>query len=85
MHPCSPRCYNQTCDRFNGRCLYCCSNGFHGELCNESKTTLFFSLKFVKDDVNEILFDITSIDICEKTAFFLINYFYMYEHTKKRF
>lgn len=37
QYPCSQHCYNQTCDRFNGRCLYCCTEGFNGDLCNESK------------------------------------------------
>lgn len=87
MHPCSPHCYNQTCDRFNGRCLYCCINGFHGEMCNESKTTLFFFSNLLNMTWMKKSFDITSIDICIKNfhAFFLINYFYMYQHTNMRF
>lgn len=86
VHPCSPHCYNQTCDRFNGRCLNCCINGFHGELCNESKTTLFF-FKFVKYDVNEKKFWYYIYWYLYKNfhAFFLINFFYMYQHTNMRF
>lgn len=30
---CAPHCYNQTCDRFNGRCLLGCQDGFYGDLC----------------------------------------------------
>lgn len=32
---CSPHCYNQTCDRFNGQCLIGCKDGYYGEKCNE--------------------------------------------------
>lgn len=39
-YPCSPHCYNHTCDRFNGRCLLCCTDGYRGELCNERPITL---------------------------------------------
>uniref|UniRef100_A0A8W8NVK1 EGF-like domain-containing protein n=1 Tax=Magallana gigas TaxID=29159 RepID=A0A8W8NVK1_MAGGI len=27
-------CYNNTCDRFNGRCFLGCKDGFYGELCD---------------------------------------------------
>lgn len=30
---CAPHCYNQTCDRLNGRCLLGCQDGFYGEMC----------------------------------------------------
>lgn len=30
---CSPNCYNQTCDRFNGRCHIGCKDGYYGEMC----------------------------------------------------
>lgn len=32
--PCSLQCYNNTCDRFTGRCLLGCKDGFNGELCD---------------------------------------------------
>lgn len=38
--PCSIHCYNQTCDRVNGRCLLGCKDGFYGELCDRGNEFL---------------------------------------------
>lgn len=32
--PCSLQCYNNTCERFTGRCLLGCRDGFYGEMCD---------------------------------------------------
>lgn len=34
-HPCSQHCINQTCDRFTGKCLSWCQDGFYGEKCKQ--------------------------------------------------
>lgn len=34
-HQCSQHCVNQTCDRFTGKCLSWCKEGFYGEKCNQ--------------------------------------------------
>lgn len=34
-HPCSQHCINQTCDRFTGKCLSWCHEGFYGEKCTQ--------------------------------------------------
>uniref|UniRef100_A0A8W8NS56 EGF-like domain-containing protein n=1 Tax=Magallana gigas TaxID=29159 RepID=A0A8W8NS56_MAGGI len=39
-NPCSSHCYNQSCDKFNGRCLYCCTDGFYGEMCDKAPVML---------------------------------------------
>lgn len=33
--PCSQKCYNNNCDRFNGTCLSACTNQFYGEKCDK--------------------------------------------------
>lgn len=35
QYPCSQHCINQTCDRFTGKCLSWCQEGFYGEMCNQ--------------------------------------------------
>lgn len=37
-YPCSLQCYNNTCDRLNGRCLLGCKNRFYGELCERGNS-----------------------------------------------
>lgn len=34
-NPCSVQCYNDTCDKTNGRCLIGCKDGFYGEFCDK--------------------------------------------------
>lgn len=34
-NPCSLQCYNDTCDKINGRCLIGCKDGFYSELCDK--------------------------------------------------
>lgn len=38
-YPCSLQCYNNTCDRLNGRCLLGCKNRFYGELCERGNNS----------------------------------------------
>lgn len=38
-HPCSLQCYNNTCDKVNGRCLIGCKDGFYGQLCDRGNVT----------------------------------------------
>lgn len=35
QYQCSQHCINQTCDRFNGKCLSWCRDGFFGEKCDQ--------------------------------------------------
>lgn len=37
-YPCSLQCFNNTCDRLNGRCLLGCKNRFYGELCERGNS-----------------------------------------------
>lgn len=34
-NPCSMQCYNNTCDKINGRCLIGCKDGFYSDLCDK--------------------------------------------------
>lgn len=41
QNPCSQHCLNQTCDRFNGKCLFWCEEGFYGEKCDKGRIFFF--------------------------------------------
>lgn len=45
-YPCSLQCYNNTCDRINGRCLLGCKNRFYGELCERGNIFFWYHIKF---------------------------------------
>lgn len=40
-NPCSPHCYNQTCEKFKGQCLFGCNDGFYGEKCERGNVYTF--------------------------------------------
>ena len=58
-YPCSVHCVNQTCNRFNGRCVFGCHDGFSGDQCyqgifhnlivNESITNNHFAFNLIND------------------------------------
>lgn len=46
-YPCAPHCYNQTCDRFNGWCVWVCKNGFYGKMCERGNYFLILIVQIL--------------------------------------
>ena len=51
-YPCSEHCFNQTCNRFNGRCVFRCHDGFSGDQCSQG----IFKNRFVNQNITSNLF-----------------------------
>lgn len=83
QHPCSPHCFNQTCDRFSGRCLLCCTDTFHGERCDASKTLFFCICLHVDDDMKVIY--LNNWRLFSKPCVRCINFINIYQRQKRGF
>ena len=42
-YPCSTHCVNNTCNRYHGRCVFGCDDGFIGEKCNRGTRSIRFA------------------------------------------